>query len=81
MLQLCLLFRVAFVDIKPENWYFQDYQNGDDDEDSVLARVIAESQQEYLNGLKLAALSGNSPNQRSPSDKGKSLMPKDSKHC
>lgn len=66
---------------------FEDYDN----EDSVLARVIAESQHEYLANLKRtattpdnvdsAAATGNSRSETSQdSGKGKSIMPKDGRH-
>lgn len=51
-----------------------------DDDTGMLAQAIAESQQQYLNELKLAAQSGSpkSPGEPSPLEgKGKSLMPKD----
>jgi len=52
-----------------------------DDDDDVLARVIAQSQQEYFNILKKSVMSTQSSEDTDcTSSKGKSRMPKDTKH-
>ena len=51
-----------------------------DNDDGVLAHVIAQSQQEYLNSLKKSAGHLNKTNCTDVSNKGKSLMPKDGRH-
>lgn len=72
-------------DLPPQMFGLSDY-----DDDDVIARVLAESQREYLDSLKTMTVAGSSsspggatssssssslPNDRP--DKGKSLMPKD----
>lgn len=78
-------------ELPPQMFGFEDY----DYDDSILARVIAQSQHEYLANLKKKATSSsdesanapvsNSPNQAGSSStpdngKGKSIMPKDGRH-
>lgn len=59
-------------DLPPQMFGLSDY-----DEEDVLARVLAESQMEYLNSLKMTANAAGSSVPKDRSEKGKSLMPKD----
>lgn len=59
-------------DLPPQMFGLSDYE-----EDGVLARVLAESQREYLDCLKMTTGATGSSLPRDRSEKGKSLMPKE----